>query len=62
MPSTPGWPPRFATYCFPSSDMPHDYVPAALKIEARVAGAVGNELTALGHKVEWWPDHFWSAG
>ena len=54
--------PRFATYCFPSSDMPHDYVPGVLKIESRVSGTVGDELTALGHKVEWWPDRFWSAG
>ncbi len=54
--------PRFASYCFPSSDMPHDYVPGVLKIESRVAGSVGDELTALGHKVEWWPDRFWSAG
>ena len=54
--------PRFATYSFPSSDLPHDYIPGLLKIESRVDDRVGDALSALGHKVEWWPDIVWKAG
>ena len=54
--------PRFASYSFPNSFEPHDYHPGLLKLEGRLDKAVGDELTALGHRIEWWPDMIWLAG
>ena len=54
--------PRFATYSFPDSFEPHTYHPGRVNIEARIDGAVSEQLTALGHKVEPWPDWTWRAG
>ncbi|MCB1738886.1 MAG: gamma-glutamyltransferase [Gammaproteobacteria bacterium] len=54
--------PRFASYSFPSSFEPHDYHPGLLKIEGRMDPAVGEALTALGHRIERWPDMTWLAG
>jgi len=54
--------PRFATYSFPDSFEPHTYHPGRMNIEARIDGAVSEQLTALGHKVEPWPDWTWRAG
>ena len=54
--------PRFATYTFPSSFAPNDYFPGLLMLEKRIGGKVGTELTARGHRVEWWDDWTWKAG
>ncbi|MBU2531316.1 MAG: gamma-glutamyltransferase [Alphaproteobacteria bacterium] len=54
--------PRFATYSFPSSFAPFEYFPGLLKLEDRIDRTVGEELTSLGHKVEWWPEWTWKAG
>lgn len=54
--------PRFSTYSHPASFEPHDYYPDELRIEARLAAAVGQALTAKGHKVVAWPDWTWKAG
>lgn len=54
--------PRFATYSFPDSFEPHGYQPGRLNLEARIAESTGDALTALGHKVQWWPQWIWRAG
>ena len=54
--------PRFASYSFPSSFEPHAEHPGLLRLEGRIARETGDELAALGHKVEWWPDQTWLAG
>jgi gamma-glutamyltranspeptidase / glutathione hydrolase len=54
--------PRFATYSFPSSFAPHTYHPGLLMLERRIGEATGAELTARGHKVDWWVDWTWKAG
>ena len=54
--------PRFASYSFPSSFEPHPEYPGLLRLEGRMDKATGDQLAALGHKVEWWPDMTWLAG
>jgi gamma-glutamyltranspeptidase/glutathione hydrolase len=54
--------PRFASYSFPSSFEPHGEHPGLLRLEGRMEQETGDELAALGHKVEWWPDMTWLAG
>ncbi|MCC7276057.1 MAG: gamma-glutamyltransferase, partial [Alphaproteobacteria bacterium] len=54
--------PRVATYSFPDSFEPHDYLPGRLCVEARIPRAVGEALAARGHAVAWWPDRIWRAG
>jgi gamma-glutamyltranspeptidase/glutathione hydrolase len=54
--------PRFASYSFPGSMAPHACLPGQLNIERGIGETVGGALSALGHKVEWWPDHEWLAG
>jgi len=48
--------PRFATYSFPDSFEPHLDRPGLLKLERRWPQAVGDELAARGHVVEWFDD------
>lgn len=54
--------PRFATFSYPGSFEPHDYLPDTLRLEQRLADTVGNALADKGHKVEGWPDWTWRAG
>jgi gamma-glutamyltranspeptidase / glutathione hydrolase len=54
--------PRVATYSFPGSMFPHPYEPGLLRAEARVTEAVCSDLSALGHRVESWPDWTPQAG
>jgi gamma-glutamyltranspeptidase/glutathione hydrolase len=54
--------PRFATYSYPGSFEPHDYLPDELRIESRLAIQVGDQLADKGHKVVTWPDWTWRAG
>ncbi|MSO53650.1 MAG: gamma-glutamyltransferase family protein [Rhodospirillales bacterium] len=54
--------PRFATYSFPETFLPHDYKPGLLKIEETIAKPTGEALARMGHKVEWWPSRFWQIG
>ncbi|MSP89317.1 MAG: gamma-glutamyltransferase family protein [Alphaproteobacteria bacterium] len=54
--------PRFGTFSFPRSSDPHLYTPGQLKVESSIAESVRAELTALGHRVEAWPGHWWEAG
>jgi gamma-glutamyltranspeptidase / glutathione hydrolase len=54
--------PRFASYSFPDSFEPHDFYPGRLNLEAGIGDAVGADLAARGHDVNWWPDLTWRAG
>ena len=54
--------PRFATYSYPGSFEPHDYLPDELRIERRLATEVGDHLARKGHKVVTWSDWNWRAG
>ncbi len=54
--------PRFASYSFPQSFAPHSYHPGLLKLEGRIDDGVASELSAMGHKIEWWGDWSWLAG
>ena len=47
--------PRFGTFSFPDSFYPHEYRPGRLNLEGRIPAAVGEELAARGHDIEWWP-------
>jgi gamma-glutamyltranspeptidase / glutathione hydrolase len=48
--------PRFGTFSYPESFWPHTYRPGRLNLEARIPRAVGDDLAARGHDVEWWPE------
>jgi gamma-glutamyltranspeptidase/glutathione hydrolase len=54
--------PRFATYSYPGSFEPHDYLPDELRIERRLATEVEDALAGKGHKVVKWSDWNWRAG
>jgi gamma-glutamyltranspeptidase/glutathione hydrolase len=54
--------PRFASYSFPDSFEPHQYLPGRLNIESRIDRSVGSRLAEKGHDVDWWPDWTWRAG
>jgi gamma-glutamyltranspeptidase/glutathione hydrolase len=54
--------PRFASYSWPGSIVPHPYFPGRINLESRIPKAVGQALAAKGHKVEWWPERKWLAG
>jgi gamma-glutamyltranspeptidase/glutathione hydrolase len=54
--------PRFASYSWPASAIPHSYHPGRLNLEADIGEAVGADLSARGHKIDWWPPRKWSAG
>jgi gamma-glutamyltranspeptidase/glutathione hydrolase len=54
--------PRFASYSWPESTLPHAYRPGQLNLEADLGAATGAALAALGHKVEWWPERKYAAG
>ncbi|WP_344419810.1 gamma-glutamyltransferase family protein [Pseudonocardia ailaonensis] len=48
--------PRFASYSFPDSFEPHELFPGRLNLEEGIGKAVGADLAARGHDVNWWPD------
>lgn len=54
--------PRFASYSWPASAIPHSYHPGRLNLEADIGDAVGADLAGRGHRIEWWPPRKWSAG
>ncbi len=54
--------PRFATYSYPGSFEPHDYLPDELRIERRLAEHVGDNLASKGHEITTWSDWNWRAG
>ncbi|MEJ0019459.1 MAG: gamma-glutamyltransferase [Acetobacteraceae bacterium] len=54
--------PRFASYSWPESALPHSYRPGHLCVEEDVGRPTGEALAALGHRVEWWPERKYLAG
>jgi gamma-glutamyltranspeptidase/glutathione hydrolase len=54
--------PRFASYSWPASALPHEYHPGRLTLEADIGLDVGAALAQLGHDVTWWPTREWLAG
>jgi gamma-glutamyltranspeptidase/glutathione hydrolase len=54
--------PRFITYSHPDSFAPHPSFPGLLCLEGRFSSSVARSLSALGHKVNMWPDRLWRAG
>ncbi len=54
--------PRFASYSWPESTLPHSYRPGHLCVEEDVGAATGETLAAFGHQVEWWPERKYLAG
>ena len=54
--------PRFASYSWPESQLPHSYRPGHLCVEEDVGAATCEALAALGHRVERWPERKYLAG
>jgi gamma-glutamyltranspeptidase / glutathione hydrolase len=54
--------PRFITYSHPDSFAPHPSFPGLLCLEGRFPSSVAASLSALGHKINMWPDRLWRAG
>ena len=54
--------PRFASYSWPASALPHEYHPGRLTLEGNIGSDVGAALSALGHEVIWWPVREWLSG
>lgn len=54
--------PRFASYSWPASILPHTYLPGRLVMESRIDADIGRSLSALGHEVHWWAERSWRAG
>jgi gamma-glutamyltranspeptidase/glutathione hydrolase len=54
--------PRFASYSWPESTLPHSYRPGRLCIERDIGSTIGETLSALGHRVECWPERNYLAG
>jgi gamma-glutamyltranspeptidase / glutathione hydrolase len=48
--------PRFATWSFPNSFAPFEYLPGRLSLEARFGDDVIAELERRGHRIERWPE------
>lgn len=47
--------PRFATFSFPNSFAPHEYLPGRLCLEVGIAEQAARALADLGHDVQRWP-------
>jgi gamma-glutamyltranspeptidase/glutathione hydrolase len=54
--------PRFASYSWPESTLPHNYLPGRLCVEADIGDGVITALSLLGHDVERWPCRRYLAG
>jgi gamma-glutamyltranspeptidase/glutathione hydrolase len=54
--------PRFASYSWPISPVPHDYQPGVLRIEEPIGTEAADRLSDLGHKVTMWPEREVAAG
>jgi gamma-glutamyltranspeptidase/glutathione hydrolase len=54
--------PRFASYSWPESVLPHSYRPGQLNLEADLGEATGAALAGLGHRIVWWPERKYAAG
>ena len=54
--------PRFASYSWPESSLPHSYRPGHLCVEEDVGSATCEALAEMGHRVERWPERKYLAG
>lgn len=54
--------PRFASYNFPLSPHPHQYLPGRIFIERRIPEEIRETLSSWGHDVEAWPEYIAAAG
>lgn len=54
--------PRFASYSWPASALPHTYHPGRLNLERDIGEEVGDALASMGHDIQWWPSQVWRAG
>ncbi|MEE8046334.1 MAG: gamma-glutamyltransferase family protein [Dehalococcoidia bacterium] len=45
--------PRFSSASFPNSFWPHSYLPGVLNLEGAIGTDVADELSRLGHQIEW---------
>ena len=54
--------PRFATFSYPRSSVPHPLLGGLLKLEGRIGDDVIAALRALGHDAQPWPDWEFQAG
>jgi gamma-glutamyltranspeptidase/glutathione hydrolase len=54
--------PRFASYSWPESTLPHSYRPGVLCVEDDLGAATQSALGELGHTVERWPERKYLAG
>jgi gamma-glutamyltranspeptidase/glutathione hydrolase len=54
--------PRFASYSWPESTLPHSYRPGHLCVEEDIGAATGEALAEMGHRIEWWPERKYLAG
>ena len=54
--------PRFTSYSWPESALPHSYRPGHLCIEEDIGVATGEALAEMGHRIEWWPERKYLAG
>ena len=54
--------PRFASYSWPGSALPHEYFPGRLTLEGDIEEGVAETLAAMGHEITWWPRREWLAG
>jgi gamma-glutamyltranspeptidase/glutathione hydrolase len=54
--------PRFLTWSFPDSAVPHAYKPGNLQLEGAIGRATGDHLKRMGHSVEWVQDYDANAG
>jgi gamma-glutamyltranspeptidase/glutathione hydrolase len=54
--------PRFASYSWPASAIPHAYQPGRLAMENDIGRETGEKLAALGHRITWWEERYYEAG
>jgi gamma-glutamyltranspeptidase / glutathione hydrolase len=54
--------PRFASYSWPESSLPHSYRAGHLCVEEDVGSATCEGLASRGHQVECWPERKYLAG
>ena len=54
--------PRFATFSYPRSSVPHPFSPGLLKLEERIGEPTIERLRRLGHDAQVWPDWDFAAG
>ena len=54
--------PRFATFSFPASFEPHEYLANRVNLEARIPPETGTALADMGHDVQWWDEWTHMAG